>query len=136
MVLGGQNASIGRLIIPGGADMKAARVLRFGPPSVIETPRLRFFAQIFRQSQLPQVSLLRLLGSDSAVGVGFGFDFPNPLFPQFLSVERLSFFTDFADSCSFKKVLICELFTDALRGVQYHIQHFIRFGEHRNMTAL
>ena len=29
-----------------------------------------------------------------------------------------------------------ELFTDAFRGIQYHIQHFIRLGEHRNVTAL
>jgi hypothetical protein len=29
-----------------------------------------------------------------------------------------------------------ELLTDALRSIQYHIQHLIRFGEHRNVTAL
>src|SRR5262245_54843056 len=29
-----------------------------------------------------------------------------------------------------------ESFTDAFCGIHYHIQHFIRFGEHRNMTAL
>ena len=29
-----------------------------------------------------------------------------------------------------------ELFTDAFRGIQNHTQHFIRFGEHCNVTAL
>jgi hypothetical protein len=30
----------------------------------------------------------------------------------------------------------CASFTDTFRGIQYHVQHFIRFGEHRNVTAL
>ena len=35
-----------------------------------------------------------------------------------------------------RSLSLWELFTDACRGIQYHIQHFIRFGEHRNVTGL
>jgi len=88
-----------------------------------------------RQQQ--QLGAVRLDSEHTAVNFWLERDLPVPCsvsrlnnrVPPYIRTDRL------ATVCRDSRIPP-ELFADAFRGIQYHIQHFIRFGQHRNVTAL